>query len=250
MRTPTPPLSDYGLSPRLRGNLPLECGFPIGFRSIPALAGEPVTPSPVRISVTVYPRACGGTNTKEEEDRFVVGLSPRLRGNLIGGTLALDCQRSIPALAGEPRRALAPLGNVAVYPRACGGTTSPARVRSMVRGLSPRLRGNHRLTACAGSGARSIPALAGEPKLYYTFTRSYGVYPRACGGTARRGFLVDADLGLSPRLRGNPAAARAELMGIRSIPALAGEPSVRIPRAVSSEVYPRACGGTSSKWLA
>ena len=51
----------------------------------------------------------------------------------------------------------------------------------------------------------SIPAPAGEPAFRCVDRMLHGVYPRACGGTGEppKGHL--ADLGLSPRLRGNRA---------------------------------------------
>ncbi len=148
---------------------------------------------------------------------------------------------------------------IAVYPRACGGTRSPAfrtldglspRVRGNLqpsgcpstvlrKGLSPRVRGKpcHR-SARRASGAislciRSIPARAGEPFACQALTRP--VYPRACGGTGYRGH------GLSPC--GGSVATR-------SIPARAGEPAacrrrVRGNRTMRMTVYPRACGGTT-----
>ncbi len=51
----------YGLSPRVRGNLPLVLLLYLLYRSIPASAGEPSSISPVTTSITVYPRECGGT---------------------------------------------------------------------------------------------------------------------------------------------------------------------------------------------
>ena len=91
-----------GLSPRLRGNRREARQLEQKWRSIPALAGEPVTPSPVRISVTVYPRACGGTHSPNNLLIVETGLSPRLRGNRRWLPGWYGGRRSIPALAGEP----------------------------------------------------------------------------------------------------------------------------------------------------
>ena len=51
-----------GLSPRVRGNLRRGGGGGVGWRSIPACAGEPrqVARRPRRDGV--YPRVCGGTS--------------------------------------------------------------------------------------------------------------------------------------------------------------------------------------------
>ena len=50
-----------GLSPRMRGNLPLEMGCDAAHGSIPADAGEPSTQPKGKVNETVYPRGCGGT---------------------------------------------------------------------------------------------------------------------------------------------------------------------------------------------
>ena len=70
------------------------------------------------------------------------------------------------------------------------------------------------------------------------------VYPRVCGGTSEWLDIGSFLFGLSPRVRGNPAARRPGTRRPRSIPACAGEPGPR-PAALSRwEVYPRVCGGT------
>ena len=50
------------------------------------------------------------------------------------------------------------------------------------------------------------------------------VYPRACGGTGLLDELAPGTVGLSPRVRGNPAGTNAFHNYLRSIPARAGEP--------------------------
>ena len=76
-------------------------------------------------------------------------------------------------------------------------------------------------------------------------TACCGVYPRACGGTAFRLQVFNKLAGLSPRLRGNVAEARAAGFYPGSIPALAGERKYHRPNAYLRGVYPRACGGTA-----
>ena len=91
-----------GLSPRLRGNHRQDSYIAPGWRSIPALAGNPVY-------VICH--------------SLVWGSIPRLRGNLSSFRFATVSSGSIPALAGEPRRASKISDIRPVYPRACGGTT-------------------------------------------------------------------------------------------------------------------------------
>ena len=65
-----------------------------------------------------------------------------------------------------------------------------------------------------------------------------------CGGTidifARRAHAG----GLSPRVRGNLAAAGEHYLDLGSIPACAGEPAALLVPHNRSRVYPRVCGGT------
>ena len=70
------------------------------------------------------------------------------------------------------------------------------------------------------------------------------VYPRVCGGTAAYAERDRYQLGLSPRVRGNPGQHRQVFDAERSIPACAGEPAATARSHSSHRVYPRVCGGT------
>ena len=131
-----------------------------------------------------------------------------------------------------------------VYPRACGGTTGEPTWVWTGWGLSPRLRGNLNASVNVNVKRRSIPAPAGEPQKGNVRCKAKWVYPRACGGTAARPRLTELRDGLSPRLRGNRTPVVDMASRNRSIPAPAGEPTVRSARPNTSAVYPRACGGT------
>ena len=73
-----------------------------------------------------------------------MGLSPRMRGNLIKPPGVKARGRSIPAYAGEPPSRYAKRYAAKVYPRVCGGTASGDAGPAPRRGLSPRMRGNRR----------------------------------------------------------------------------------------------------------
>ena len=93
---------DYGLSPRVRGNLLILHTAAQPYGSIPACAGEPSTRvSPFTLS-QVYPRVCGGTMCILSARAPLLGLSPRVRGNLFRSASSMASTRSIPACAGEP----------------------------------------------------------------------------------------------------------------------------------------------------
>ena len=57
--------------------------------------------------------------------------------------------------------------------------------------------------------------------------------------------MIDVSRGLSPHLRGNLNVGSADIVGQRSIPAPAGEPTSPSSNDHSRTVYPRTCGGTS-----
>ena len=152
--------------------------------------------------------------------------------------------RSIPACAGEPDAATPPPRSTPVYPRVCGGTGCFVSAFSVLRGLSPRVRGNPIEINARLTAERSIPACAGEPRRRRGRPDYPWVYPRVCGGTTSdKSYAVDTD-GLSPRVRGNLARILFFPAGLRSIPACAGEPNLHGLTAQCTAVYPRVCGGT------
>ena len=259
-------------------------------RSIPACAGEPASHNLRTTTSRVYPRVCGGTSKSQSSHHNFPGLSPRVRGNRRN---AAPCQLyagSIPACAGEPDRGVQSGILTTVYPRVCGGTKASLAAVPAGLGLSPRVRGNPFADGRKGRGRGSIPACAGEPanEIFASYvqllsglsprvrgnqpTRYSGglstgrVYPRVCGGTARR----DAGTcwasravyprvcggtsrptkrgghpcGLSPRVRGNRLQSDKFPVRLGSIPACAGEPLARARLGLILGVYPRVCGGT------
>ena len=72
-----------------------------------------------------------------------------------------------------------------------------------------------------------------------------GVYPRVCGGTMCITWNPWFEMGLSPRVRGNPRSGRDWNGEIGSIPACAGEPGTLWRKRSGHWVYPRVCGGTA-----
>ena len=216
-----------------------------GFGSIPACAGEPMPIARAWRQALVYPRVCGGTVVIGQRGRRDRGLSPRVRGNLVGRRKYTPAERSIPACAGEPAGEYGFKNAGLVYPRVCGGTMWPQSTHRSIRGLSPRVRGNRRGWRGRCRSIRSIPACAGEPVSLRTKIWLLRVYPRVCGGTTSRPISRPTEKGLSPRVRGNRTPRRRAPTLIGSIPACAGEPCPPVSRPSTSPVYPRVCGGTA-----
>ena len=188
---------------------------------------------------------CGGTPASALTAVVRPGLSPRVRGN---PGLCINCggqAGSIPACAGEPTRRLGLRRPRMVYPRVCGGTQNAMVAACCAWGLSPRVRGNRTAPLPYFAAAGSIPACAGEPSKLSHLPDTSKVYPRVCGGTGVSARPHARPLGLSPRVRGNPAPRVLECAPTGSIPACAGEPLREHPKASATWVYPRVCGGTS-----
>ena len=213
-------------------------------RSIPACAGEPRRQDHRIPQRRVYPRVCGGTNLVAGDAARREGLSPRVRGNLVGTAGPPAEPRSIPACAGEPSPPRYPAPSQRVYPRVCGGTAVGPPPTAPLKGLSPRVRGNHTAGLDIVDAVGSIPACAGEPARPADARHRLPVYPRVCGGTAPAGITRPVAQGLSPRVRGNLAAGAFYMSTQGSIPACAGEPDCRLLRPLGARVYPRVCGGT------
>ena len=189
---------------------------------------------------------CGGTIPALAAIARGKGLSPRVRGNRSAPVRRPGLTRSIPACAGEPclRSSVRPAYRV--YPRVCGGTIGGDHIARILRGLSPRVRGNPTAGRRRRNSMGSIPACAGEPSAGSPSRAGAEVYPRVCGGTKSSGLRVGVRSGLSPRVRGNPGGAAAPYRRAGSIPACAGEPAPRPWRHRRGRVYPRVCGGTRS----
>ena len=67
---------------------------------------------------------------------------PAYAGNHSYAAVRAALGRSIPAYAGEPGTQGSRRRQGEVYPRVCGGTDSVANASPLLRGLSPRMRGN------------------------------------------------------------------------------------------------------------
>ena len=151
--------TDWGLSPRVRGNRIYAITSHLVSGSIPACAGQPLRLLLSGPSARVYPRVCGATYHALRAGCRSDGLSPRVRGNPCavepsGGASGLSPRvrgnpdtiglrsmllRSIPACAGQPDQRRSERTVTWVYPRVCGATI---RIRQEDFRLSPRVRGN------------------------------------------------------------------------------------------------------------
>ena len=152
---------------------------------------------------------------------------------------------SIPACAGEAHEPALWRCGRQVYPRVCGGSAFAGCGHRNPRGLSPRVRGKHRVEHPQHHQPGSIPACAGEASPAAREQVFPAVYPRVCGGSGRRPSFISWNSGLSPRVRGKRSEKCVSRIRRRSIPACAGEASLKRSMMCLSRVYPRVCGGSA-----
>ena len=177
------------------------------------------------------------------EDIGSEGRSPRVRGSpgyIEGGNVIPG---SIPACAGEPRDDPRRRCAGRVDPRVCGGASCGVRRRTRDRGRSPRVRGSPRHRQDRRHHLGSIPACAGEPIRDWRLAFMERVDPRVCGGAHGPVHPSDDARGRSPRVRGSLSSPEVNAAAKRSIPACAGEPTIRPNALTFIRVDPRVCGG-------
>ena len=175
---------------------------------IPACAGQPGCPRIRGAAFGAYPRVCGATAILWLAHEKNLGLSPRVRGNLLPHPISWLLRGPIPACAGQPAPIIGGRRIARAYPRVCGATGQQRDVMVIVPGLSPRVRGNRRHHVCAAHQRGPIPACAGQPRRGHAQCRPDGAYPRVCGATSCRRRDIYGGLGLSPRVRGNLSMQR------------------------------------------
>ena len=234
-----------GLSPRVRGNLGSMVLVRTTFGPIPACAGQPKQCTQDTGLTGAYPRVCGATFSMVCLGAFVVGLSPRVRGNRVGRLFCGARFGPIPACAGQPSFRSLRRSCAWAYPRVCGATEHLSGRLCRLLGLSPRVRGNPSALLHLRDRTGPIPACAGQPIRQLESTLLSGAYPRVCGATAAKVARSYAKGGLSPRVRGNRRAGRWLLLLSGPIPACAGQPASGRSFRFAVKAYPRVCGATS-----
>ena len=128
----------------------------------------------------------------------------------------------------------------------CGETILRLHMPMPLRGLSPRVRGNHLRPEFFLWVWGSIPACAGKPPIRQLDCPMLKVYPRVCGETCKLHRGNSTSWGLSPRVRGNLRFDTLYFWNCGSIPACAGKPALGRADRNGLAVYPRVCGETDT----
>ena len=167
------------------------------------------------------------------------GSSPLARGTPLA-LLVVDLRhRFIPAGAGNtPARAHAPVRRT-VHPRWRGEHPCTVTRRPNSCGSSPLARGTRDEEAGAGKRGRFIPAGAGNTFRHPAAERTRTVHPRWRGEHNSRTMAALTSAGSSPLARGTPRRAHRPGLGLRFIPAGAGNTYSRRSGAMGMAVHPR-----------
>ena len=212
-----------GPSPHARGRLDV-LAFELDLEgTIPACAGE-TRPTPVHLSRRRdHPRMRGGDWRSDGIECWREGPSPHARG--------------------RPDQVCKHTGGNGTIP-ACAGETYPDSEGYLTIGDHPRMRGgDYHIPNGGNRDIGTIPACAGETLGGSTAGHEHRDHPRMRGGDeARRCEACDTE-GPSPHARGRPMAAAAAIVTSVTIPACAGETSVRGEWRGRWRDHPRMRGG-------
>ncbi len=231
-----------GSSPRARGTgLPLPSSAFL-HRFIPACAGNSEEPPDQDHRLAVHPRVRG-------EQRFTAlaisrldGSSPRARGTVTTCRMGEAGIRFIPACAGNrPTTYKGPRWS-AVHPRVRGEQSVSCLSFTAPFGSSPRARGTADRPMLDDLLERFIPACAGNRSGPPTSCLSPPVHPRVRGEQPAASTATHSPHGSSPRARGTDHAADHRGVGIRFIPACAGNRPSASPAPAPASVHPRVRG--------
>ena len=206
----------------MRGSLSMRLSTPRLAGIIPAGAG--LTPS-ARFFLGKYwdhPRGCGAHAEACRFRRLFLGSSPRVRGSLFIGIIAIFGIRIIPAGAG-----LTYLRNSAIvsprdHPRGCGAHSCHASISLPRPGSSPRVRGSLLGDKSMFDGMGIIPAGAGLTLSCVPPAGPRGDHPRGCGAHDHIQLWRNTSWGSSPRVRGSRTVDGYPYQHAGIIPAGAG----------------------------
>ncbi len=176
---------DTGSSPQARGTRQLSKAGSLGFRLIPAGAGNTGHTACPRRPVRAHPRRRG-----EHHERLVLkdgplGSSPQARGTLGDSELDKIAARLIPAGAGNTTARGASSPRSRAHPRRRGEHRPRASCRRDRHGSSPQARGTLLVDDRQRAGHGLIPAGAGNTNPPSWRVPQSGAHPRRRGEHGR-----------------------------------------------------------------
>ena len=200
----------HGSSPRVRGTVVRERPPVHLERFIPACAGNSFRDIIEHFIGAVHPRVCGEQYTCRVWTFPASGSSPRVRGTGDRIDPATQCQRFIPACAGNRSSATLIRPVIAVHPRVCGEQLQDQADSVQQFGSSPRVRGTVFQRVAQGGFQRFIPACAGNSEGTAAQDTGHSVHPRVCGEQLVSSACCSSKVGSSPRVRGTVSPGKGK----------------------------------------
>ncbi len=160
-----PPLSKNGLSPLTRGTQRKFSYFRWVHRFIPARAGNTGGSNTTTGKLAVYPRSRGEHSSRICGSGHLYGLSPLARGTLLCCVECNQCERFIPARAGNTAGYNPPFMTTSVYPRSRGEHSVASSTSNVRDGLSPLARGTPKAASSSAVGSPVYPRSRGEHRI-------------------------------------------------------------------------------------
>ena len=189
---------------------------------IPAGAGN-MYPGRIRVRRPgAHPRGCGEHNYTQPNLENLLGSSPRVRGTFSCMIVALALNGLIPAGAGNMLERSATMVTAGAHPRGCGEHLIRFITTDFSLGSSPRVRGTLGSDGSRKAANGLIPAGAGNIVGSPVGIASTRAHPRGCGEHHLVNLLGIHVEGSSPRVRGTFTFLLFFFLGIRLIPAGAG----------------------------
>ena len=180
--------SESGSSPHARGTLETSASVIVGWRFIPACAGN-------ARRILSFQGEFGGS-------------SPHARGTRLAHSTGALNDRFIPACAGNASSRSMPGTPSTVHPRMRGERDSMIGIGFLIRGSSPHARGTPMGSRQAGPVRRFIPACAGNARFRGGADIVDAVHPRMRGERVIPKAILGGMTGSSPHARGTRTRAR------------------------------------------
>ena len=234
--------SQRGSSPRVRGTPVTAKAVCWLVGIIPACAGNTMSFGTHGAGSRDHPRVCGEHEGFYQAGGFLMGSSPRVRGTPIMNDPFTYRRGIIPACAGNTDFRPGRIHDSRDHPRVCGEHRYAFMFSAALLGSSPRVRGTLIRISDQPSVLGIIPACAGNTTRRAAPRWRWWDHPRVCGEHSPVFETLGNHVGSSPRVRGTPAPAEANLFDPGIIPACAG--NTLIPRRAGLFFWdhPRVCG--------
>ena len=153
----------------MRGKVSLTCAPSASYGITPAHAGKSICRGIMSTKIEDHPRTCGEKACVIVVAPAGTGSPPHMRGKATAVIASGILTRITPAHAGKRCTLYPPQANRRDHPRTCGEKRSAARLRIVVLGSPPHMRGKVMMNVMKRAWERITPAHAGKRQVVFAF---------------------------------------------------------------------------------